>query len=121
MRLTLFWMSAPKLPSVMERAAEIQISQNHSVLVVANSTRKSTANAAALGPVDISATIGAGAPSYTSGVHTWNGAEATLKPRPIIMSAVAAIASKPGFDADRVCEITRMLVEPVAPKISATP
>src|SRR5215467_13751752 len=89
MRLTLFWMSAPKLPSVMESAAEIQMSQNHSVWVVANSTRSSTANAAAFGPVDINATTGAGAPSYTSGVHTWKGAEATLKPSPTIISAVA--------------------------------
>ena len=47
----------------MESAAEIQMSQNHRVGVVANSTRSSTAKAAALGPVDISATMGAGAPS----------------------------------------------------------
>src|SRR5262245_19745076 len=90
MRLTLFCMSAPKFPRVMESAAEIQISQNHSVGFVAKSTRSRTANAAAFGPVDIKATIGAGAPSYTSGVQMWKGADATLKPRPTIMNAVAA-------------------------------
>ena len=63
MRFTLFCISAPKLPSVMESAAQIQISGSQSDDVVANSTRSNTANAAALGPVDISATIGAGAPS----------------------------------------------------------
>ncbi len=63
MRLTLFWIKAPKLPRVMESADEIQISQNHSVLTVANSTRNITANAAAFGPVDSRATTGAGAPS----------------------------------------------------------
>src|SRR5436190_22093273 len=97
MRFTLFCMSAPKFPSVMESAAQIQIRMNHCDDWVANSTRNSTAYAAALGPVDMSATMGAGAPSYTSGVQTWKGAAATLKPRPIIMRAVAAMASRPGF------------------------
>ncbi len=31
-----------------------------------------------------------GAPSYTSAVHRWNGAIATLKPKPAMMSARAA-------------------------------
>src|ERR1041384_653763 len=120
MRFTLFCISAPKLPSVMESAAQIQISGSQSDDVVANSTRSNTANAAALGPVDINATIGAGAPSYTSGVQMWNGAAATLNPRPTIISAVAAIAKRPGL-LPSAGPIFKMLVEPVAPNMSATP
>src|SRR5262249_31830369 len=125
-RLTLFWMRAPKLPRVMESTAEIQMSQNHCMWVVANNTRSSTAKAAALGPVDISATTGAGAPSYTSGVQTWNGAEATLKPRPTIISAVAMKARILTLPLDvswwaSFSGISSRLVVPVAPNIRATP
>src|SRR5215471_2519627 len=41
-----------------------------------------SANAAAFGPAEKSAVTGVGAPSYTSGVQTWKGAAATLKPSP---------------------------------------
>src|SRR5260221_7671476 len=120
MRFTLFCISAPKLPRVMESAAQIQISGNQSDDVVANSTRSNTANAAAFGPVDISATMGAGAPSYTPGVQIWKGAAATLKPRPTIISAVAAMARSPGL-LPSAGPIFRMLVDPVAPNMRATP
>src|SRR5438552_12340292 len=99
MRFTLFCSNAPKFPSVMETAAETQTSQNHPGAAVEKSTRSSTANAAALGPVDIKATVGAGAPAETSGVHIWNGAEATLKRSPISMSAVATYNNEPKFPA----------------------
>src|SRR5262249_16219363 len=82
--------------------------------------RSSTANTAAFGAVDIRPTIGAGAPSYTSGVHTWNGAEATLKPSPTNISAIATYA-RMGAPERRVWRITRILVEPVAPNMRATP
>src|SRR5579864_6567184 len=54
-RFTLFCTSAPKFPRVIDSAASTQISQNQCVLGVANSTRRRTAKAAALGPVDINA------------------------------------------------------------------
>src|SRR6185437_5400178 len=120
MRFTLFCISAPKLPKVMESAAQIQMSGNQPEEVVANRTRSKTAKAAALGPVDISATIGAGAPSYTSGVQIWKGAAATLNPRPTIMSAVAAIANSPEL-LPSAGPIFKMLVEPVAPNMRAMP
>ena len=50
----------------------------------------------------------------------WKGAAATLKPRPTIMSAVAAIAKRPGL-LPSAGPIFNMLVEPVAPNMSATP
>src|SRR5215472_1530063 len=130
MRFTLFWIKAPKLPSVMERAADTQINQNQlapwwlpPAPAVVNSTRSRTAKAAALGPVDISATTGAGAPSYTSGVQIWNGADATLNPRPTIINAVALSTSRLGAvePAPRAPWILTMSVVPVAPNINATP
>src|ERR1700758_887356 len=104
----------------MERTAEIQMNQNRPGAFASNRTRRSTANAAAFGAVDIRPTIGAGAPSYTSGVHTWNGAEATLKPSPTNISATATYARRGGLER-RVWLITRILVEPVAPNMRATP
>src|SRR2546428_1331316 len=50
-------------------------------------TRRMAANAAALGPTDMNAVAGVGAPSYASGVHWWNGTIAALNPRPTAMSA----------------------------------
>src|SRR5580698_2095881 len=89
MRLTLVCATAAKLPTSMLNTAEIHSAQNQNepaALVVAR-IRRSRANAAALGPEDISAVTGVGAPSYTSGVQTWKGAAATLKPRPTSISA----------------------------------
>src|SRR3989441_11434204 len=54
-------------------------------------TRRIAAKAAALGPTDMNAVAGVGAPSYASGVHWWNGTIAALNPRPTVMSARATI------------------------------
>ena len=53
----------------MDSAAVTQISQTRPGALASNMTRSSTANAAALGAVDMKPTTGAGAPSYTSGVQ----------------------------------------------------
>src|SRR5205809_56839 len=45
-------------------------------------TRRIAANAAALGPTDMNAVAGAGAPSYASGLHWWHGTIAAWNPRP---------------------------------------
>src|SRR5689334_17069886 len=68
MRFTLFCTSAPMLPKVIESAAEIHTSQNHGgsaewktfAETAANKMRSRTAKAAALGPVDMRPTMGAG-------------------------------------------------------------
>ena len=62
-RFTFCCTSAPMLPSVIDSTADTQIIQNHPGAPVAKSTRNNTAKAAAFGPVDISATTGAGDPS----------------------------------------------------------
>ena len=68
----------------------------------------------------ISATTGAGAPSYTSGVHTWKGTEATLKPSPTNISAMPAYAGV-GAPECSAAAMAYTLVEPVAPNIRAMP
>ena len=65
MRFTLVCAIAARLPINMVRTAEIQITQNQMVPACATTIRirRNSANAAALGPVDIIAVTGAGAPS----------------------------------------------------------
>src|SRR3954463_16128221 len=96
MRFTFSWRSAARLPTVMESAATPHSRGPHtgrSVGSISYNTRSRSANAAALGAVDISATTGDGAPSYTSGVHTWNGAAETLNRMPTSINARAATIS----------------------------
>src|SRR5579864_6332484 len=120
-RFTLSCTSAPILPRVIERAATTQINHTRPGASASNRIRSRTANAAALGAVDMNPTTGAGAPSYTSGVQTWNGAAATLNPRPTNISAIAANTSiSTGPDCSRWAMMS-MLVDPVAPNMSATP
>ena len=53
-------------------------------------TRRNAANAAAFTAAAMNAVTGVGAPSYTSGVHMWNGTAATLKQKPTSSSADAS-------------------------------
>src|SRR5580658_1840783 len=105
----------------MESAADTQITQKMACTLITNTTRNRTAKAAALGAVDIKPTIGAGAPSYTSGVQIRNGAAATLNPRPTNINATATNASNGIGPAPNVPLIWSIFVEPVAPNINATP
>src|ERR1017187_472016 len=120
-RLMFVCTSAPTLPKVMERAAAIQISQKRPGALMVKTTRSSTANAAAFGAVDMKPTIGAGAPSYTSGVQMWNGAAATLNPSPTNIRAMATYTSSGTSPESSFWLMRPMLVEPVAPNIIATP
>src|ERR1700677_48963 len=98
-RFTLFCTSAPTLPKVMESAAAIKITQNSAGMLMTKTIRSKTAKAAAFGPVDIRPTMGAGAPSYTSGVQTWKGAAETLKQRPMRIR-VSAVKARAGVEVD---------------------
>src|SRR5260370_42396616 len=84
-RLTFVCTSAPRFPANIVSAASAQKAQNQKC--VAGGTvakmRSNKANAAAFGPAEKSAVTGVGAPSYTSRVHTWDGAAATLRLSPI--------------------------------------
>ena len=52
-------------------------------------TRTKAANAAAFTPADMNAVTTAGAPSYASGVHMWNGTADTLNANPTRSSPIA--------------------------------
>src|SRR5205814_6277301 len=111
-----------KLPVNIEMAAMIQISPAHRGSYDGKPEkrmRSSTAKAAAFGAVDIKPTTGAGAPWYTSGVHTWKGAAETLNPRPIMIIASERTASVGVAVLTRPCAMASIRVEPVAPKASA--
>ena len=51
-------------------------------------TRMKSASAAILGATEKKAVTGVGAPSYTSGVHMWNGTADTLKASPARMKTM---------------------------------
>src|SRR5947209_9075560 len=90
-------------------------------------TRTKAANTAALVVTDMKAVTGVGAPSYTSGVHMWNGTIETLKAKPTTISPMPT--NSKGLEATleaqpRPCKqklMTRSWVEPVAPYTSAMP
>ena len=84
--------------------------------------RTRVANAATFTAAAMNPVTGAGAPSYTSGTHMWNGTAATLKANPAARSAAAA-KSSPAMDAGAPPDAARRAavatsarrVEPVAP------
>ena len=63
------------------------------------------------------AVTGVGAPSYTSGVHMWNGAAETLKPSPtmIIARPASRKRSSPSSCASVAAAISEKPSSPVAP------
>jgi hypothetical protein len=84
-------------PTKIVSAAMPQSAQAHSCLACGSATNRKrpiAANDAAFTPVDMYAVIGVGAPSYTSGLQTWNGAAATLNPSPT--SSIASPAAMIG-------------------------
>ena len=58
--------------------------------IAAMKTRMSAANPPTLAMAAMYPVMGLGAPWYTSGVHTWKGTAATLKPNPTNNSAIPA-------------------------------
>src|SRR5207253_1798709 len=91
-----FCISAAKLPTNMVASADDQTNGSQRFVIGPRAvvkTRTNTANAAALGPADMNNVTGAGAPWYTSGAQTWNGAAETLNAKPTNMSAAAVPTS----------------------------
>ena len=73
-------------------------------------------NAAAFTAADMKAVTGAGAPSYTSGVHIWKGTAEILKPKPMMRNtAPSVMKSGDAAPLDTLCPIAAMFVLPVAP------
>ena len=78
-----------------------------------------TAKPATLGTAAKKLVIEVGDPSYTSGVHIWNGTAETLKARPTRINTIANIA--PVFCLFNSTEIISKFVEPVKPYKSEHP
>src|SRR5882672_2123133 len=73
------------VPRIIVAAAMTQMMGAQSALNGSNeerNTRANAANAAAFTPVDMKPVTMAGAPSYASGVHMWNGTAEILKAKP---------------------------------------
>src|SRR4051794_21952599 len=110
-----------RLTTASAQMTGVQSTRYRSKVIV--KTRISAANAATFDADAMNAVIGVGAPWYTSGVHTWNGAADTLNPRPTRRRAKPASSSP--FDSSTFCERNALIddrfVEPVAPYTSAMP
>ncbi len=78
-------------------------------------TRTNTAMAAILGAAAKNAVTGVGAPSYTSGVHMWNGTAETLKASPASRNTSPKVSPMLVPVSARCAAITLKLVEPVKP------
>ena len=76
--------------------------------------RRNAANAAAFVADAMNAVTGVGAPWYTSGVHMWNGAAATLNPSPTSRNAKPA-TSTPGWPRSLAARNVAMPVSEVVP------
>src|SRR5919202_6058031 len=98
-RLMFVWTIATRLPTVIVTNASTPNSTAHSVLMLGSAPlkmRRITANPAALEPTEKNAVAGVAAPWYTSGVQSWNGAAAILKPSPAISMVTLSKAAGEG-------------------------
>src|SRR5206468_9495996 len=89
-RFTFRCTSAARLPIASEIVAMTAKAQPQRCWLAGNAvviSRNARSSAATLVADDIHAVTVVGAPSYTSGVHMWNGAADILKPRPATMRA----------------------------------
>src|SRR5579871_2108352 len=97
MRLTFDWTSAARLPitsdatAIAANATDQRCSSRGNAVVT---RRNASTSAATFVAADIHAVTGVGAPSYTSGVHMWNGAADILKPSPATTSAIPTTRSE---------------------------
>src|ERR687885_1998414 len=122
-RLMLVWTMATRLPTVMVTKASTPNRTDHSALMpgrAALKMRRMTAKPAAFEATEKKAVAGVAAPWYTSGVHSWNGAAAILKPSPATSIVTASSAAVDGGPLNTRAMSTRV-VAPVAPYSSAMP
>src|SRR5215469_10168610 len=79
------WAIAATAPSTIDATDRKMMTCRHSLTNGPNGSiinRTKSASAAILGATAKNIVTGVGAPSYTSGVHIWNGTAETLKARP---------------------------------------
>src|SRR5262245_2456409 len=95
-RLTSVCTTASTAPTSKVATANAYTYGCQSILLSVNATTKTRsipAKAAAFTAEAMKATVGVGAPWYTSGTQAWNGTAATLKPNPTSNSASPARSS----------------------------
>src|SRR5919199_2414497 len=119
----LVWTMATRLPTVIVTNASAPNRTDHSALMpgrAALKMRRMTAKPAALEPTEKNAVAGVAAPWYTSGVQSWNGAAAILKPSPATSMVMLSRAAGVGFPV-RTREMSARVVAPEAPYSRAMP
>src|SRR5215467_2385859 len=125
-RLTLVCATPTTVPTIIVSAATGQSTGLQLARMGASAdrnTRTNAAKAAAFTPVDMNAVTAAGAPSYASGVHMWNGTADTLNAKPTVSSPTAASCMFVGVSAcvARTLPILSRCVLPVTPNVNAMP
>src|SRR5919199_6202531 len=122
-RLMFVCTRAIRLPTVMVIKASTPNNTDHSAAMPGSAAlkmRRMTAKPAALEPTEKNAVAGVAAPWYTSGVQSWNGAAAILKPRPATSMVTLSKAAGVGFPV-RTREMSARVVAPEAPYSRAMP
>src|SRR3984893_1972637 len=122
-RLMFVWTMATRLPTVIVMNANQPNRTDPSVLMLGNAPlkmRTMTAKPAAFEPTEKNAVAGVAAPWYTSGVHSWNGAAAILKPSPAT-SMVTLSRAAGGGAPDSARGMSTSVVAPVTPYSRAMP
>src|SRR3981081_109436 len=122
-RLILVWTMATRLPTVIVTNASTPNRTAHSGLMLGNAPlkmRRMTAKPAAFEPTEKNAVAGVAAPWYTSGVQSWNGAAAILKPSPA--TSIVTLSSAAGDGAPvSTREMSTSVVAPLTPYSKAMP
>src|ERR687885_1008530 len=122
-RLMLVWTMATRLPTVMVTKASTPNRTDHSALMpgrAALKMRRMTAKPAAFEATEKKAVAGVAAPWYTSGVHSWNGAAAILKPSPATSIVTLSRAAGVGVPVS-TREMSARVVAPETPYSRAMP
>src|SRR5512140_534825 len=105
-------------PTSIVRAAEAATIAVQSPERGPNPTKKIRAKieyAASFGPTAKNAEIGVGAPSYTSGAHTWKGADAILKSIPQATKMIPTTRKAGGLGAANAAAMPASESVPAAP------
>src|SRR5258708_37112057 len=114
---------ATRLPTVMVTNASTPNSTAHSGLMPGKAPlkmRRMTAKPAAFEPTEKNAVAGVAAPWYTSGVQSWNGAAAILKPSPATSMLTLRSAAGDGAPV-KTHEMSTSVVAPETPYNKAMP
>src|SRR5205085_5696503 len=114
---------ATRLPTVIVTNASTPNSTLHSAEIPGSAPlkiRSNTANPAAFEPTEKNAVAGVAAPWYTSGVQSWNGAAAILKPRPATSMVTLNSAAGVGEPVS-TREMSARVVAPETPYSRAMP